>query len=83
MNTSNILAELRGERDRINEAIAALESLDSSASHYAYKKGKKQSGVAPVVKHRRKMSAAARKRISDAAKRRWAEIRKAKAAAKA
>ena len=82
MNTSNILAELRGERDRINQAIAALESLDSSAPHRTYKKGKKQSADAPI-KRRRKMSAAARKRISDAAKKRWAEIRKAKAAAKA
>ena len=79
MDTKKILSDLRAELAGINQAIAALESLDSSATPRTYKKGKKQSADAPV-KRRRKMSAAARKRISEAAKKRWAEIRKAKAA---
>ena len=76
MNTSKILAELRGERDRINQAIAALESLGSGAA--SSKSGGASKGG---PRKRRKMSAEARKRISDAAKRRWAEVRKAKAKA--
>jgi hypothetical protein len=84
MNTSTILAELRGERDRINRAIAALETLESAAA--PAKPGKKAPAVAVVkagVPKRRTMSASARKRISDAAKKRWAALRKTKVGVKA
>ncbi|HZP22080.1 MAG TPA: hypothetical protein VFB04_01460 [Terriglobales bacterium] len=80
MDIQNILADLKRERDRLNSAITALEGparrrgrpagsgAGSSSSSSA------SSGRRP----RRHMSAAARKRISEMMKQRWAE-RKRKA----
>ena len=66
MSISGILAQLIEERRRLDEAIAALEGLG---------RGKRRS------RRRRTMSAAARRRISEAMKAKWAERRKkAKAA---
>ncbi len=59
MDTQTILVALKSERDRIDQAIAALEALAS---------------VGRRVKARH-MNAAARKRISEAAKARWAAYR--------
>jgi hypothetical protein len=72
MDTKNILADLRTERKRIDQAIAALESLDGTvtATTPAVKAAPKRGG-------RRRMSAAGRKRISEAAKARWAAKRMA------
>ena len=70
MEINKLLSELRAERERINQAIAAIEALGTKRSA-----GKSQLGVKPV----RRMSAAARKRISEAAKKRWAERKKAAA----
>jgi hypothetical protein len=53
-----IIANLKAERDRLNEAIAALKGT---------RRGKARNGPA-----RRHLSAAAKKRISDAQKKRWA-----------
>ncbi len=72
MDTRTILADLRAELDRIDQAIAALESLDGTptaapgATIPAAKTAPKQPG-------KRRLSPAARKRISEAAKKRWAE----------
>ena len=65
MDTRSILAELRAERQRIDQAITALGSLDH-AGRSAKKRG------------RRHMSAAGRKRISEAAKAMWARRKKAR-----
>ncbi len=70
MEINKVLSELRMERDRITQAIAAIEALTGTGEQ---RSGKSQLGVKP----RRTMSAAARKRISEAAKRRWAERKKA------
>lgn len=72
MEINKVLSELRTERDRINQAIAAIEALAGSGKQGS---GKSQLGIKPP----RTMSAAARKRISEAAKRRWAERKKAAA----
>ena len=34
MDTAQILADLRAQRDRIDQAIAALEALDGSNGHF-------------------------------------------------
>ncbi len=69
MQIDNILSELRAERVRIDRAIKAIESLNSAAS-----------GLGPTTARRtaarkrnpRRMSAAARKRLSELMKKRWA-----------
>ena len=75
MNIEQMVAELRRERDRITQAIAAMEALTG--------------GGAPIVSPSRagakapkggaRISAAGRKRIAEAARRRWAKIKAAKA----
>jgi len=62
MNTAAILSQLKAERERIDKAIAALEGLESR-------------GTAKQPRRRRRLSAAARKRISEAAKKRWAALK--------
>ena len=71
MHIEQILSDLRNERDRIDAAIRALEG------------GRKGPGrPAGSGRRRRTMSPAARKRISEMMKIRWAE-RKKKAKLKA
>jgi len=70
MDTRLIITELRAERDRINQAIVALESLDGAV--------RPAPAVRPVVQRtqaatKHHLSPAARKRISDLLKKRWAE----------
>jgi len=67
LDIQSLLAELKQERDRIEEAISALQGLS---------KGK---GAGKGTRGRRHMSAEARARISKAMKLRWAQ-RKKKAA---
>ncbi len=66
MDTNRILVELRAERQRIDQAITALESLDHAGVFTRRTASPK----------RRHMSAAGRKAISDAAKAMWAERKK-------
>jgi hypothetical protein len=75
MDTNKILAELRTERDRIDQAIAALEGLDNAASPQtkAPKGGASFEFGANKPQPKRHMSAAGRRRISEAAKARWAK----------
>jgi hypothetical protein len=70
-----ILADLKSERDRINQAISALEG------HGSYRGGRGVRAGAGGVRRRRRMSPDARRRISEMMKKRWAERkRKMKAA---
>lgn len=84
MDTQRILTELRAERDRLQKAIEAFEALDSSVtlstSHPQANiraQRAKQSAAKGTAKQistgKRTMSAAARRKISEAAKKRWAE----------
>ena len=67
MDTQQIISELRSERTRIDQAIGALESLNSSAI----------TGPADDARRRgpRRMNVTARARISAAQKARWAKLK--------
>jgi hypothetical protein len=65
LDTQSIIAELESERDRLNSAIAALQS-----NHARLGRAGKRNGW------RRHLSAAARRKISHAMKKRWAERKK-------
>jgi len=73
MDIQQILSDLRSERDRIDAAIRALEGG---------RRGRGPGRPAGSGGKRRTMSTAARKRISEMMKLRWAE-RKKKTRAKA
>lgn len=69
MDINRIVAELKAERTRLDHAIAALEGT---------KDGRR---AAPKTRRRHRISAAGRKRISEAMTKRWAKVkRQAKAA---
>ena len=69
MDIQSILSDLRKEADRLARAISALEGLGSGK-----RRGRPAgSKSAPKKRH---MSAAARKRISEMMKLRWAERKK-------
>lgn len=79
VNLDRILAELRSERDRLDEAIAAIEKIGTAANGTGRRRGRPgrpAASAAPNGRRRRRMSAAARKRISEMMKARWAERRK-------
>ena len=69
MDIQSILGDLKKERERIDRAIAALEGL--GGRRRGRPAGTKAQGKGQ--RPRRHMSAAARKRISEMMKQRWAE----------
>ena len=71
MNIDQILTDLKQERARLDHAIAALEGVTNST-------GKRMPGRPPkaVAKKTGGITAAGRKRLSEAMKKRWAERRK-------
>jgi hypothetical protein len=78
VNLQQVVAELKAERDQINSAIAAIEGLTTGRRRAGRPPG---STNAPKKRGRRRMSAAARKRISQIQKKRWAAWRKKRAKA--
>jgi hypothetical protein len=81
MDTVKILAELRGERDRISQAITALESLNGMPMTRRRPGRPKATNtatprIARTKKRRSGLTAAGRKRLSEMMKKRWAERRK-------
>jgi hypothetical protein len=64
MDTASIITALEAERDRLDQAITAL-------------RGKQHGPGRPSNGRKRTLSAAARKRISEAQKKRWAARKKA------
>ena len=78
METKAILASLYSERDRINCAISAIESLGVETSTGS-KRGRPSANAAKptAAPKKRKMSAAGRKRIAQAQRARWAAKRAA------
>lgn len=70
MDISQILEQLKSERDRLNQAIAALESVKTPA-------GVSRRAARGRGRDGRRMSSEARRRISEAQKKRWARQRKA------
>lgn len=83
MDTNRILADLRAERKRIDRAIIALEALAGTGTRTTTTERRaRPTAIAaqPATKQphaRRRMSAAGRKRISEAVKKMWAERKKA------
>jgi len=72
MDLKSIVVQLKSERDRIDEAIAALESVKTPTGRATKTVGTRRG------RGRRRMSAEARRRISEAQKKRWAGQRKAR-----
>ena len=68
MDIQAIVSNLKVERNRIDQAISALEGLTSTAP----RRGRPPKSTSTGGK-RGRMSAAARKRISEAMKQRWAK----------
>jgi len=75
MDIASVVVALKEQRDRLDQAIAALESVGHGG-----RRGRPSKTVADS-RSGRHMSAAARKRISEAMKARWAK-RKGKSAPK-
>ena len=73
LDIERILAELKRERDRLNQAITALEGLSPRATP-------KRSAVPnPVTRRKKKrdrLTPEGRNRLSEMMKKRWAERRK-------
>ena len=74
MNITEIVSQLKEERTRIDKAISALQGVSPDGIGAT-----RRIGSEPKVRH---LSAAGRKRISEMMKKRWAERRKKKTAAK-
>ena len=72
MKLSQVVAELKAERDKLDKAIQALTGLSKSPAP-AKKSPKKPAAGKPRI------SAAARKKMADAQKRRWDKFRAEKA----
>jgi hypothetical protein len=71
LDTALIIAELTAQRDRLDNAIAALRGSQNTIRTVTGKPDGR----------RRTLSAAARKRIGEAMKKRWAERKKKQATA--
>jgi hypothetical protein len=69
MDTRRILGKLRAERERLDRAIVAIEGLDGTSTRAARTS---HATVTSTPRGRRRMSAAARKRLSALMKARWA-----------
>ncbi len=72
MDIQSILGDLRKQREQIDQAIAALEGLGAGAPR---RRGRPAGSTnkCSAGRPRRHMSPAARKRISEMMKQRWAE----------
>jgi hypothetical protein len=83
MDIKSVLSQLELERDRVNQAIAALQQLQGIP--VAPRRGRppknQQGGAVAIMPKKRTMSPAARKRISEMMKKRWAKRRKKNRAA--
>jgi hypothetical protein len=69
MDPNRILTELRAECDRIGQAIAAIEAVNSTGRRRVGRPPK----AARKVRRRGRMSAAARRKLSRLLKQRWAQ----------
>jgi hypothetical protein len=90
MDTAQFLADLRAQRDRIDNAINALESLNGTAVSSAKAatkavaltvKSAKTAPVATPTASKRVISPEARQRMAEAQQKRWAKKKRAVKAA--
>ena len=71
MNIKQILSELKAERDRLDNAISALEGISPEGT------GRRRVGRPRKARGgRRRLTPEGRKRLSEMMKKRWAERRK-------
>ena len=75
MDTQRIVAELKRERDRLSQAIAALEGQARSSNPRTNAKPNRTAGARKKKKGGR-LTPEGRKRLSDLMKKRWADKRK-------
>ena len=80
MDAYRILAELRSEKERLDEAILTIERLASGSLGKRrgrppkwIARAKKAATVFAAPKKRRKFSAATRKKMAEAQRKRWAQ----------
>ena len=71
MDIKPILTDLKAELNRLNQAIAALESLDGAATAIT-----PAAKAVPAQSKRRGLTPAGRRRLSEKMKARWAARRK-------
>lgn len=76
MDTKRIVAELRRERERIDKAITALESLDSGHFSTGARTARRARSAMKQRRRHYRISASGRRRISEAAKAMWAKRKK-------
>ncbi len=78
MDFGKIIIQLRAERNRVDQAIAALEALDTPNTNHHFRNTGKHAGTQSAEYHSSgsRMSLAARKRMSEMMKQRWAERKK-------
>ncbi len=76
MDTQQIIAALRDEKDRLEQAISALEGVGGRGRR-GRRPGPVPAGPGRGRRRRRRLSAAAKQRISEMMKKRWAERKKA------
>ncbi len=79
MNIDEIIQQLKQERSRLDAAIAALEGGNGPRNSVAGRRGRPPGSTnkpLPNGRKRRTMSPAARKRIAEATKQRWAAAKK-------
>lgn len=78
MDLESIVSALRDERDRIDAALAALSGIRAANGR---RRGGGRAGIVRMLgltrRRRRTLSAAARRKISEAAKARWAKAKRA------
>src|SRR5664279_1786514 len=72
VDIQSLLSELKTERNRMDQAISALEVLASPSAPRRGRPPKAKPSTPASGKKRRGMNAAARRRISEAMKKRWA-----------
>jgi hypothetical protein len=73
LDIEKMVADLKRERDRLSQAIAALEAIATSGAGIKRRAAaQRQAGS----KRRRRLTPEGRKRLSDMMKKRWAEYRK-------
>jgi hypothetical protein len=84
MDTAQFLTDLRAERNRIDNAITALESLNGNAVTTVKAPAPavaKAAPVAPAASGKRVVSPEARQRMAEAQQKRWAKKKRAVKAA--
>jgi hypothetical protein len=81
MQSNDIIALLVAERDKLNAAIEALQGFTKKpvvAETASAGGGSGKATVAATAPKKRKVSAAARKRMAEGQKKRWAAIKAGK-----